>query len=250
MAAAPRARARRVVLVVAIVVVLVVAGGLGTYYFVSESSSHPCVAGSVVATENHTLTPQMLLNSPYLGSAQGIYLGVSPSNLSNSGPIGDASNGSVWAHFEDFRWTIHEGVHEGTSNVCIGQFFLSQTDNFSGGTQSLGWELRNDSSEQDWVGDNGTGYALVFLNNSFTRATSSVSTCGLGSETLGLTSEHYSMRLPVWIRGLPENVTVEVDALVSFTYVFPANGGSWLVDNLSAPGGPGGGWAFSYSPCA
>ncbi|MGC2034334.1 MAG: hypothetical protein WA761_02675 [Thermoplasmata archaeon] len=35
-----------------------------------------------------------------------------------------------------------------------------------------------------------------------------------------------------------------------YTYTFPANFGTWQVDNLSAPGGPGGGWAFSYSPCS
>ena len=226
---------------------MTVAGALGAF-LVLLTSTHPCVAGSVLAVDNHTLTPQVLVNSPFLGSALGIYLGVSPTNLSSSGPGVFASNGTVEGHFEDFRWIIREAVHQGTSVRCDGQLFLSQTDNFSGGTQSLGWELRNDSSEQDWVGgnDNGTGYSLVYLNNSFTRATSSVSTCGLGRETLGLTSDYFSMILPFWAYSLPQNVTVEVDALVSFSYSFPANGGTWMVDNLSAPGGPGGGWAFSY----
>jgi len=249
MTAAPHARARQTTLVVAVAVAMTVAGGLGVFLLLT-SSSHPCVPGSVVAVENHTLTPQVLVNSPFLGSGTGTYLGVSPSNLSPSGPIVGAENGSVWGHFEDFRSTIREGVHQDTSNACDGQFFVSQTDNLSGGTQSLGSGLRNDSSEQEWVGDNGTGYSLVYLNNSFTSATTSVSTCGLDRETLGLTSDHFSIRLPFSTEGHPENVTVEVNALVSLAYTFPADGGTWLIDNLSAPGGPGGGWAFSFlGPC-
>jgi hypothetical protein len=36
----------------------------------------------------------------------------------------------------------------------------------------------------------------------------------------------------------------------SFNYTFPANGGTWQIDDLAVgPEASGGGWAFSYSPC-
>jgi hypothetical protein len=77
-----------------------------------------------------------------------------------------------------------------------------------------------------------------------------VSTCGSSTASLWVTS-HY---LTLWYRFS----TGQGSATVSFTapesgagfhYSFPADFGMWQVDNLSSPGGPGGGWAFSYAPC-
>lgn len=235
-----------VVLVVAVSTAL---AGIGTYYLVFAPSSGHCVPGSLVAADNHTLTPEVLVNSPYLGSAKGVYLGTSPSAPASSGPIVTAQNGSVWGNFEDYRWNFSQGVHQGTSNPCPGVFFASSTDNLAGGTQNLGWELRNDSAEQTYVGDNGTAYAITYLNNSFVRGTSTVSTCGLAAKTFSLTSYQFEIRLPFSVGSTPQIVTVIVETWVSFSYTFPADSGTWMIDNLSVPGGPGGGWAFSYSPC-
>jgi len=44
-------------------------------------------------------------------------------------------------------------------------------------------------------------------------------------------------------------IATELPFTEQYHYSFPANFGTWQVDNLSAPGGSGGGWAFSYSPC-
>jgi len=32
----------------------------------------------------------------------------------------------------------------------------------------------------------------------------------------------------------------------TWSYWFPPDFGTWQIDNLSAPGGPGGGWAFNF----
>lgn len=233
--------------VTAVIIGVIVAAGLSVLTLAASNGT--CVPGPVVAVDSHTLTPEVLVNSPFLGSALGVYRGTTPSAPASSGPGVTAANGSVWGHFEDYRWNFSQGVHSGTSNACPGVFFASSTDNLAGGTQNLGWELRNDSAEQTHVGDNGTSYAVTYLNNSFVRATSTVSTCGSGAETLGLTSYQFEIRLPFSVSGTPQNVTVIVEAWVSFSYTFPADSGTWMIDNLSAPGGPGGGWAFSYSPC-
>jgi hypothetical protein len=62
-----------------------------------------------------------------------------------------------------------------------------------------------------------------------------------------------SNRLTVWFPVSLSDRTVQVPFIIpvteSYHYTFPANFGIWEVDNLSAPGGPGGGWAFSYEPC-
>jgi hypothetical protein len=90
----------------------------------------------------------------------------------------------------------------------------------------------------------------VIFDNSYTVLSQVVNTCGRSAQTLGLSSNQLTVGIPIVQGGRNITVPATVDIYTSYTYHFPANGGIWLIDNLSAPGGPGGGWAFSYSSCA
>jgi hypothetical protein len=205
----------------------------------------------VVAVDSHTETPYLLLNSPFNGSAQGEFRvwNNSSGNASWWGEIDYAQNGTVTDQFRDLQWTVYQAVPSGAGVSCTGLYFAGSRDSGSGGVNEYGPYV-NDSSEPTWSGDNGTSYARVNFNNSFYRATQFVDTCGAGQERLGLASTHLSITIPVEIDGQGIPISTTVNVLSNYTYTFPANGGVWAVDNLSAPGGPGGGWAFSYTPCS
>jgi hypothetical protein len=91
----------------------------------------------------------------------------------------------------------------------------------------------------------------LLFNNSYTASNApQVDTCGNPSRSLPLvTVGRLQVWIPVTIEGTSYTIPYELSIEQTFHYVFPANFGVWQVDNLSAPGGPGGGWAFSYSPC-
>ena len=93
--------------------------------------------------------------------------------------------------------------------------------------------------------------SLLFNNSYSASNTPPVDTCGGPSQSLPLVTVG---RLQVWslaiIDGVNYTIPYKLSIEQTFHYVFPANFGTWQVDNLSAPGGSGGGWAFSYSPCS
>ncbi len=77
-----------------------------------------------------------------------------------------------------------------------------------------------------------------------------VSTCGEPAQTVELTEENMEVRFA--FRTDSGNVTLPylLPFAQQYSYSFPGDFGTWQIDNLSAPGGFGGGWAFSYLPCA
>jgi hypothetical protein len=87
------------------------------------------------------------------------------------------------------------------------------------------------------------------FNNSFTHANMPpIDTCGGPAQFVSLRGQSWSSSLSfgLTIHGALVNVTSAPPLLLSYWYGFPANFGIWAVDNLSIPGGPGGGWAFSF----
>lgn len=88
------------------------------------------------------------------------------------------------------------------------------------------------------------------FNNSFRAANSpSISTCGQPARSVNVSSPHFTAMSPGTTADAGAFLPVLLPFGGTFHYWFPGNFGTWQVDNLSAPGGPGGGWAFSYSPC-
>ena len=77
----------------------------------------------------------------------------------------------------------------------------------------------------------------------------SVTTCGGPAVWRSASSPDFTAWAPDPVGDETSLIPVTLPFADSFHYWFPANFGTWLVDNLSAPGGPGGGWAFSYEPC-
>jgi hypothetical protein len=99
------------------------------------------------------------------------------------------------------------------------------------------------------------GYASlpVLFNNGFTIANHvAISTCDTSAKSVPLPGNSATLKVRVQFtsNSLNRTAPMVLPFVESYDYFFPANFGSWQIDNLSAPGGPGGGWAFSYSPCS
>jgi hypothetical protein len=233
---------------IAFLVAILIAPMLGVVYLLPPVGPN-CLAGPVVAAYNYTLTPSLVLNSPYLGSASGIYHAHDDPALGNGSFVFPATNGDVWGFFENYRWVISTGSPARSGISCAGVFLARGTLLGGGGLSLMASGMRNDSTEPTQVGDNGTSYAVIDYNNSFARATNFVSTCGTNPKSVTFSSDRIDIGIPFQLNGTNESVQVSVYPSMTFSYTFPADTGVWQVDNLSAPGGPGGGWAFSYLPC-
>ncbi len=151
----------------------------------------------------------------------------------------------------------------GTSHTCGSQFevhpVLSQRveGGFAGAALSNATSDVNESTIS-YVGFSPAIYGVEGINpttryfNGFTTANMpNITTCGSSTSVVeSTTSDYLTMRFAFndsgTIRYVPYDLRINVD---TFTYTFPANFGTWEIDNLSAPGGPGGGWAFAYYPC-
>jgi hypothetical protein len=234
--------------VAAVVAGIVIASGL-TIVTLSQPIVD-CTPGPVVATVNGSLTPRLLLNAPYNGLAYGT---VPIDNGSQNLTIFANNSGGVWGLFEHVGWTIRQGVATGQSNSsCRRVYFPSLTDDWT----SVGLPLfnssapayLNDSAEANWVQINGTP-GPVYFSNGFYAPTGQISTCGQSATHRAASSDYLQIGVQFDVNDVAHVVNVTLAVSTQYEYVFPANGGTWAIDNLSAPGGPGGGWAFSYSPC-
>jgi hypothetical protein len=96
---------------------------------------------------------------------------------------------------------------------------------------------------------NGTPTVPIW-NNGFTASNSpNLTTCDHAGATRNVTSYGLPLDIPVSIGGVHLVIPYVFPFTDTFQYSFPING-TWAVDNLSEPGGPGGGWAFDYlGPC-
>jgi len=224
---------------VAVAMVLVLVG-------MQPASPGSCRPGVKVA-QLDTITPWVWVNSPFRGEANGSFTyRTSTNNLSEG--YGPAVNGTVLVFSADAAWSISIATGESCSSRFLGSPIYRP-----GITGVWGWppygNLTNDTSEPAvpiWQG----GVTNVRANATFYRSTSQITTCGQGGAARNLTSTSMWESIPFnYTTGLTfYNVSIPV--IGHYQYYFPANTGTWLIDNLSAPGGPGGGWAFSYYPCS
>ena len=91
------------------------------------------------------------------------------------------------------------------------------------------------------------GDASPYFSNGFYYANEqNISTCGRGTEGVNVTSSYLTVWVPFSYDGKNYTQPLILPYIQSFHYSFPGRVGNWQVDNLSAPGGPGGGWAFNY----
>ncbi len=216
--------------------------------------------------------PAVLVNSPYGGRAWGN--GTLPANYpgvwNGPPPVGvtevafgtGAIEGEALGAFFAVNVSI-EGLQNatdwgpGANTRCTQSVVVTiapplVTTEAGGGL--LGPNNTTDSSESSyaWIFQ-GTSDQLpsAYFDNAFAVSNSPlISTCGGGSKSLNMTlSSYLDVQFPAGLRGVSSTVPFVISVSESYHYWFPSDFGAWQVDNLSAPGGPGGGWAFSYSPC-
>jgi hypothetical protein len=224
-----------------------------------------CSSGVPIANDTRRVIPAVLVNSPYGGWAYGqgidhddygqqvwegwgtgadngttfaILLGfanASLQHLTNTTVLGPGIDRPCASAFAVELSSVHLYEEIGSSLVTVSNL----SDVGEANNTSPTWGLNNLS-------------LTVFVDNGFTQSnTEPRSTCGRPGVTVEVHSGALSVGLPFSIGGGTIVAPYEVPFALNFTYFFPANFGTWAIDNLSAPGGPGGGWAFDYlGPCS
>jgi hypothetical protein len=211
--------------------------------------------------------PAVLVNSPYRGSAfgEGILAADFPGGPgypTSSGSYGvPAANGTASGAFFSVNLSVHAEANvsrwsAGPSSFCTSSFEIVPEP--SPISSSLPWQIPVQSNLTDRgesVTVNLSGYltgnpVIPSWNNGFTFSNHpNVTTCGRPGFSLNVTSHHLTVGVPALVSGAETIVPFSLPFKEVYQYSFPTNG-TWAVDNLSAAGGPGGGWAFDYlGPC-
>ena len=235
--------------------ILVDGGGLAAHKI--------CAASQSETSSFQAWVPVVMENSPYGGIvwANGtVPMGALayPAGYSNGYEIGVKNGSAAWAGFGgEFNVTPVENQTEfgpGANTPCAAPFSVSVS--YWGGTV-LGGPLLGQGNRSD-ANETGTLNATIppsteqlGISNRFLSANGpSVSTCGTNAKSEWVNSTALSVTVPVTTGQLVLEQPFTFQFQENFHYLFPGNFGTWEVDNLTAPGGPGGGWAFSYLPCA
>ncbi len=254
--------AKWVVMGVAVAVLLVpaiLAGG--SYPF-----SHWVCDDMGQVAKQYMKMPAILVNSPYGGSAHGF--GLMPSDFPGSpgypnqpGGYGDSeANGSAGGQFFSDNFSLDRlqtalTLGAGPSSRCPAPYKVVVSPGWfdaATGASLLAPGSQSDLTEPSTVNLSGYAYhpKTPVWNNSFARSTESpIDTCGGPAQSIPVDVGGLPVTIQFPVGGESVNAPIILPFQLSFDYVLPANFGTWQVDNLSAPGGPGGGWAFSYSPC-
>jgi hypothetical protein len=216
-----------------------------------------CELNKQVATQGVQI-PGLLLNSPYGGRswANVTYpVGFLPDDLASEGTQ-ESNGGAAWAGFESnltvFSLANASVWGPGANSRCSQQFtvVLAPIGDPSVGITILGPGNMSDQREPTVLGPNASN-SISFFNGFLQSNLENVSTCGGAAQSLPLVSSTY---LTLWahfdVDGTNHTASFDLPIVeAQFHYWFPANFGIWQIDNLSASGGPGGGWSFSYASC-
>jgi hypothetical protein len=234
-----------------------------------------CEVGSRVAYPNDTWIPAVLVNSPFGGNASGMGImnwdfpgawnGPPPApgqTLKVGMGTGDL-NGTAGGAFFTVSLSVFQSrtvtqAGPGMNLPCTASVQLDlqapQTYAEAGARVTTVSNL-TDAGEADnatlFAGLNGSIQSPAFFDNGFTRAnTNEISTCGQQGKTVPAAMQGLGVTFHVAAINQTYLIPETLPFTEVFSYTFPGDFGNWQVDNLSEPGGPGGGWAFSYSPCA
>jgi hypothetical protein len=210
-----------------------------------------------------TLTPILIVNSPYGGFANGsmtTYDNTSTSVGWDRLSVG-ARNGSVTYVLEVANWTIWTTKRVGDpAGSCAGVFSYSENATKFTVDDGTPRSYTNDSQAPQYSGGNSSlntsfgqifngQYADLLFNDSFSSShASSMNVCEGGMGGTVATSTYLSFRIPFEFRGSEHVLSVTINELTNYTYTFGAKG-VFEVDELSSFDGPGGGDSFMYTPC-
>jgi hypothetical protein len=259
-----RGFARRSLSIVVVVAVVSVALSAPTWVGGWAPIAHTvCVDTSTLAGVVAWI-PAILVNSPFGGSVAG-NASIPRGFIANGQGLGSsdgmpASNGSVGGVFFHVLMNLSRASNEtiwgpGSNLRCSQAFHITATVDFSGSQVFSGILLGpgnySDSGEPHMYNfTTSSGDATVYFTNGYTTANMApVSTCNTSGRSIPISSPELVVSVPFTIGGHVVLAPFTLPFSQTFHYYFPPNFGTWQIDNLSAPGGPGGGWAFSYAPC-
>jgi hypothetical protein len=221
-----------------------------------------CLPGASPAETLYAWVPALLINSPFGGEAFGnATVAPGPLSLSVEGTtyeLGIQNGSASWA---GFRAEINvTGVENqtvwgpGQDVRCTTPFAVSVR--YWGGIV-LGGPLLGKGNTSDSAMPTSLGHwtypgdVNLTISNGFSAINYPfISTCGGGAASIFQKSSQFEVGIPVAFDGRSYAPSFALPIHETFHYLVPANFGIWQIDNLSAPGGPGGGLAFAYSPCS
>ena len=221
---------------------------------------HTCSLSRLLATENPRMLPAVLVNSPYGGTGTGMGIVVWPSFKTGWGTsVENGTSGLVafTSGLSLYQTQNRSGWGPGPNLPCTSPYGLVRFPPPANGAGSALIPTVSDLTDQGEASDvsvygNVSNLSSdIYLNNGFVQANApAVSTCDGPGVSRQTEASAFTVAVPFEVFGRTLIVPITLQFVQRFSYTFPANFGTWQVDNLSAPGGPGGGWAFSYSPCS
>lgn len=265
--ATPR-NAARVRVAITLGVVVGVALSLAT--FASAGSgvwTHTiCVTGALEANQVFW-TPWDLTNAPYLGRT---IWGASFDNWGLFGPghvvlsNGNLTNGNVsTGYFETQNWSVYEQSNRtelgpGVNGPCVSPYVVMLAHTlFDQGTDGVPLQgpgnTSNVNEPTSFYGFGNVSSHLptaTFANGFVVPNMPPVSTCGEPARSLNFSSTSFDVSITIQTSHGPVPVVFSISSLENYTYYFPANGGTWQVDDLQENTGlRGPGLAFSWTAC-
>jgi hypothetical protein len=245
--------------VVGITIILTVAAIGGVTLFTHTV----CVRGEIVANVLFW-TPFNLVNAPYLGStvyyAHFMNWGLFGWTNVTIGPPGSLTGGNIsTGYFETQNWTVYAQSNQslygpGVSQSCKEPFdaLMSHTfdDTSVSGEPLQGPGNTSNANEPTTFSYGELQTAAVFANGFVSSNQPNISTCGTPAKELNFSSTSFDISLTVSEPLGSVTTIVAIASEESYTYYFPANNGTWLVDDLQLNAGlQGPGLAFSWQPC-
>jgi len=214
------------------------------------------------ALDQRVYIPAQLLNAPYGGWVWGNVtlppgMGIRGSDTELILGTSDMNGGVVWSGFEA-NVTVYSVANQtvwgpGANTRCTAAFAVEWV---ADGNVATGIPLVAPGSisnqGEPTVLHPGSSNIISFSNGFSDANAANITTCGGAAESFPpVISNHLTLWVSFAIAGQNHTVPFQLPLVESaFHYWFPADFGTWQVDDLSASGGPGGGWAFSYSPCS
>jgi len=210
-----------------------------------------CRPGTVVA-QDKLLTPLLMLNAPYGGNASGTVHESAPTSWSTT-----VHNGSAAALFVLRNWSVARSLRvlaagPGTNAAC--PEFLATPGFYN---EYLSIDLLPANSTSDAAEPTAleySGYGSVLFHNGFANGDGiTMATCtwnGLGHGYLRTTSSHITVEVPFSWNGTTATAKSTLEYVANYSYEFPGGAGTWSIDDLNlGTNAPGGGYAFTFTPC-
>lgn len=218
---------------------------------------YECAPGATVATRE-LWTPVVLVNAPYAGFGNGTGKYPLPNGWWSENFT--VANGGAAASLELDEWSIAPAVRvvvagPGANAVCRGYVgtvklegeYMSVTLLPAGAATSDAAENTSFTRADPY----GNGYDSVLFDNGYSEGDLTLSTCGGGGIVMGAFSDHLAVRIPFTLDGTGYTASATISGTYNYTYTFPGQTGTWSIDDLNTGAhAPGGGWAFSFTPCA